>query len=136
MLARCGQRDDPPQTRADREYFFHFRKIREEFIGAYCASKFGVIGLTQALAKELARHLITVNAVCPGYIWTPMWEEMARWFQENFPSLADKSVQEIFENRVKSVTPCAGRRPLRTSLTWSLFLVSEEAGISQARRST
>ena len=102
-------------------------KSGEEFIGAYCASKFGVIGLTQALAKELARHLITVNAVCPGYIWTPMWEEMANWFKENFPSLADKSVQEIFENRVKSVTPL--RRPQTPDDIANLvaFLVSEEA---------
>jgi len=102
-------------------------KSGEEFIGAYCASKFGVIGLTQALAKELARHLITVNAVCPGYIWTPMWEEMANWFKENFPSLADKSVQEIFEARVKSVTPL--RRPQTPDDIANLvaFLVSEEA---------
>jgi NAD(P)-dependent dehydrogenase (short-subunit alcohol dehydrogenase family) len=102
-------------------------KSGEEFIGAYCASKFGVIGLTQALAKELARHWITVNAVCPGYIWTPMWEEMAKWFKENFPSLADKSVQEIFENRVKSVTPL--RRPQTAEDIANLvaFLVSDEA---------
>ena len=102
-------------------------KSGEEFIGAYCASKFGVIGLTQVLAKELGRHLINVNAVCPGYIWTPMWESLAQWFKENFPSLADKSLKEIFENRVKSVTPL--RRPQTPDDIASLvaFLVSEEA---------
>ncbi|MBI5967641.1 MAG: SDR family oxidoreductase [Deltaproteobacteria bacterium] len=103
-------------------------KSGEEFIGAYCASKFGVIGLTQALAKELGRYRITVNAVCPGYVWTPMWEDLAKWFKENFPSLADKSLQDIFENRVKSVTPL--RRPQTPEDIASLvaFLVSEEAG--------
>lgn len=35
-------------------------------LAAYCASKFGLIGFTQALAMELAPHGITVNAVCPG----------------------------------------------------------------------
>ena len=37
------------------------------YVAAYCASKHGVIGLTRALALEVAERQVTVNAVCPGY---------------------------------------------------------------------
>lgn len=42
---------------------------------AYCASKFGVIGLTQSLAVEVAGQGIRVNALCPGIVPTPMWDQ-------------------------------------------------------------
>lgn len=46
-------------------------------ISAYSATKFGVIGLTQSLAVELAPHRITVNAYCPGHVTsTPMWDRI------------------------------------------------------------
>jgi 3-oxoacyl-[acyl-carrier protein] reductase len=42
----------------------------------YAASKAGLLGLTKALARELAGRSITVNAVCPGYITTEMTEKL------------------------------------------------------------
>ena len=44
------------------------------YISAYVASKHGVVGLTRALAAELAHTEVTVNSVCPGYVETPMLE--------------------------------------------------------------
>jgi NAD(P)-dependent dehydrogenase (short-subunit alcohol dehydrogenase family) len=46
--------------------------------GAYTASKFGIIGLTQVLAQELAAHGITVNAICPGSVETSRRESTSR----------------------------------------------------------
>jgi meso-butanediol dehydrogenase / (S,S)-butanediol dehydrogenase / diacetyl reductase len=45
----------------------------------YAASKFGVIGFTQAAAKELAPYGINVNSVCPGFVKTSMQEREAIW---------------------------------------------------------
>jgi NAD(P)-dependent dehydrogenase (short-subunit alcohol dehydrogenase family) len=42
------------------------------YIAAYTAAKHGVLGLTRALATELLPYNITVNAICPGYVDTPM----------------------------------------------------------------
>uniref|UniRef100_A0ABX1PKK3 SDR family NAD(P)-dependent oxidoreductase n=1 Tax=Aromatoleum anaerobium TaxID=182180 RepID=A0ABX1PKK3_9RHOO len=45
------------------------------YVSAYCAAKHGVIGMTRALALELAQKNITVNAVCPGYTDTDIVRE-------------------------------------------------------------
>lgn len=47
-------------------------RVGEPYIAAYTASKHGVLGLVRSAAAELARDGITVNAVCPGYVDTPM----------------------------------------------------------------
>ena len=65
----------------------------------YAASKFAVIGLTQALAKELGGYNINVNAVCPGIIYTYMWDKIlaSRTERQGLPS------QQIFDNLVKQI---------------------------------
>ncbi len=55
---------------------------RAPFLADYVASKFGVVGLTQAMAFELAPDNIRVNCVCPGYVATPMQDRELVWEAE------------------------------------------------------
>jgi NAD(P)-dependent dehydrogenase (short-subunit alcohol dehydrogenase family) len=47
-------------------------KRGEPYLGAYCASKHGILGLVRAAAAELATTGVTANAVCPAYVDTAM----------------------------------------------------------------
>lgn len=47
-------------------------RVGGKYVAAYTASKHGVLGLTRALAVEMLPYNVTVNAVCPGYVDTPM----------------------------------------------------------------
>lgn len=47
-------------------------RVGQPYIAAYCASKHALVGLTRAVAAEVAAKGVTVNAVCPGYADTPM----------------------------------------------------------------
>jgi NAD(P)-dependent dehydrogenase (short-subunit alcohol dehydrogenase family) len=57
-------------------------KRGEPYIAAYTAAKHGVLGLVRSAAAELARTGVTVNAVCPGYVDTPMTDEAVRTIAE------------------------------------------------------
>jgi len=49
--------------------------VASPFKSAYVAAKHGVIGLTKTVAMEGAEHGVTANAICPGYVWTPLVEK-------------------------------------------------------------
>jgi 3-hydroxybutyrate dehydrogenase len=49
--------------------------VASPFKAAYVAAKHGIVGLTKVVALEAAETGITVNAICPGYVWTPLVEQ-------------------------------------------------------------
>jgi NAD(P)-dependent dehydrogenase (short-subunit alcohol dehydrogenase family) len=70
-------------------------------LAAYCASKAAVISLTQALAEELGPSDVAVNALCPGFIRTAMWDEVL------IPTLAAMTGlprEQVFERFVQGNT--------------------------------
>ncbi|MHA6626585.1 SDR family NAD(P)-dependent oxidoreductase [Pseudonocardia sichuanensis] len=73
---RCIRRALPPMLEAGRGRIVVIASVvakrGERQVSAYTASKHGVLGLVRAVADEVARSGVTANAVCPGYVDTPM----------------------------------------------------------------
>jgi NAD(P)-dependent dehydrogenase (short-subunit alcohol dehydrogenase family) len=93
------------------------------YVAPYVAAKHGVVGLMRALAVETARTGITVNAVCPGFVETPMLEESVQ-------RIVDKTGRTVAEARANLVaTNPQGRfiQPHEVAAT-VLWLCSEAAG--------
>ena len=90
-------------------------------------SKGGVITLTRVLARDLAPHGITVNAVCPGLFWTPMWEFIGAGMIRNVAALKGKTPREVFETRVREWVPLEREQTPEDVRHAVAFLASGEA---------
>ncbi len=88
----------------------------------YVASKFGVVGLTQAMAFELAPHGIRVNSVCPGYVATPMQEREIAW-EAGLRNMAPEAVRQAWIDD----TPLGRLEQPEDVARVVAFLVSEDA---------
>jgi NAD(P)-dependent dehydrogenase (short-subunit alcohol dehydrogenase family) len=67
-------------------------KVGEPYVSAYTASKHGILGVVRSAAAELATTGITVNAVCPGYVATPMTDRTVA-------AIADRTGRTLEEAR-------------------------------------
>jgi meso-butanediol dehydrogenase/(S,S)-butanediol dehydrogenase/diacetyl reductase len=82
-------------------------------VGAYSASKFAVVGLTQAAARELAVHQITVNGFCPGIVATELWRNLDEQIMHTgrTSKVGEAMAQfgeDILLGRVSTPEDCAG----------------------------
>lgn len=98
-------------------------KAGAPLLAHYCASKFAVIGLTESIAKEVAGYGITVNAVCPGYVKTPMQDREVIW-EAKLRGIEDP--EEVRREYIQ-LTPL-GRLSVPSDIAKSiLFLSSDQA---------
>lgn len=95
----------------------------------YSATKIGVINLVQSLSVDLGPYNVNVNAVCPGFVYTPMYEDGAHNFKELRPEVfGDLDNPEDIMNRL-AISMSAMRRPQRPEdmANAFLFLASDAA---------
>lgn len=96
-------------------------KVGGKYIAAYTASKHGVLGLTRALAVELAPD-VTVNAICPSYVDTPMTDASIANIVEKTGMTADEAQAVLVKESVQ-------KRLIRPEevAALALYLAREEA---------
>ncbi len=93
----------------------------------YSVSKMGAITLTKVVAKDLAAHGITVNAICPGMLWTPFWHRYGEVLAEASPQFSGMTARQVFESRVQAITPLK-REQTPEDIGWAaVFLASDGA---------
>jgi 3-hydroxybutyrate dehydrogenase len=103
--------------------------VASPFKSAYVAAKHGVVGLTKSVALEVAREGITVNAICPGYVLTPLVEKQ-------IPDTAKArgiSEEEVRKTVILAAQPTKEFVEIEDVAAYALFLASDAAkGITGA----
>ena len=103
MAGRQGNYDNPP----------------------YGISKAGVISFTQAYAVLLAPFNVNVNAICPGLLWTPMWEKISLRRSSLPQNTEGLSPRELFDRTVEERIPLGREQTPEDVGNLAVFLASE-----------
>jgi len=93
----------------------------------YAVSKAGVISLTQGYALRLAPLNINVNAICPGTLWTPMWERIATRNLTDEEKARGLTPKDIFDRTTVERTPLGREQTPEDVGNAVAFLASEAA---------
>lgn len=92
----------------------------------YSASKAAINDLTKNLAREVAENGISVNAICPGIVWTSMWERLEKVYKKKFPSKY-KRKKDFFNEFIKNNIPMGHDQKPSEIASLALYLSTNDA---------
>ena len=97
--------------------------VASPYKSAYVAAKHGIAGLTKTVALETATHGVSVNAICPGYVWTPLVEKQI----PDTMAARGLSREEVIHDVLLEAQPTKQFVTVEQIAGLALFLTSEEA---------
>ena len=101
--------------------------ISAAYMPPYSVSKAALISLTKVLARDLAAQGITVNAVCPGFVWTPLWEKLGDKMAQLSGGQQGANAGEVFTARIKQHVPMGRPQSAEEVAALTAFLCSDAA---------
>lgn len=101
--------------------------IAAAYMPPYSVSKAALNAWTRVLARELAPHHIAVNAVCPGFIWTPLWEKLGDEMARHDAGQQGSDAADVFAQRVRQHVPMQRPQTLEDVAYLVAFLCSAAA---------
>lgn len=106
--------------------------ISAAYMPPYSVSKAALISLSKVLARDLAPQHVCVNAVCPGFIWTPMWESLGKKMRAHAQNDTDAPIRmdearAVFDARIAQHVPMLRPQTLDDVADIVVFLSSAAA---------
>lgn len=98
-----------------------------DFLAPYAATKAGVISFTQSVALQMAPYHVNVNTICPGIIWTPMWERLASYASISMPDFSGVPPNEVYNAVVQAMIPFKKDQTPEDIGNAVVFLASDDA---------
>ena len=101
--------------------------IAAPFLPPYSVSKAAANSMTRVLARQFAPDGVTVNAIAPGYIWSPLWEDLGATIADATDGAFGDTAEAVFDKRVQDLIPMGRPQSPEEIAALTVFLSSDLA---------
>ncbi|WGI23298.1 SDR family oxidoreductase [Amylibacter sp. IMCC11727] len=98
--------------------------IAAPFMPPYSVSKSAANGLTRVLARQFAKDKVSVNAIAPGFVWSPLWEDLGEVMAIASDGAQGGTAQEVFDGRIRDLVPMGRPQSPEDIAALAVFLCS------------